>query len=144
MPVQKNIQQVSIAPITSHQACWQTATGEARKTEEALRTENSRNKCYTVHTVRTNSCTCTHTILVRDRGSALESSNMSVSFKFKSEHEFVDHTLEPGTSSIDVASLKQVIAQRKQNGSMGAFAFKLRNEKTGEGGFFKVFPARFY
>ena len=56
-----------------------------------------------------------------------------VHFKFKSEHEFAAHELEAGAAGISVASLKQVIAQRKQGGSMGAFAFKLSNAQTGEG-----------
>ena len=55
-----------------------------------------------------------------------------VRFKFKSEHEFTAHELESGATGTTVASLKTVIAQRKQGGSMG-FAFKLSNEQTGEG-----------
>ena len=40
----------------------------------------------------------------------------AVRFKFKSEHEFTAHELEPGATGITVANLKKVIAERKQGG----------------------------
>ena len=58
---------------------------------------------------------------------------MSVSFKFKSEHDFARHELEAGAASISAAALKKVIVEVKLNGSTGAFGLKLSNAQTGEG-----------
>ena len=57
---------------------------------------------------------------------------MSLEFKFKSDHEFERVELE-GKSGLTASELRQVVTDRRLNGSAGAFGLKLSNAQTGEG-----------
>ena len=58
---------------------------------------------------------------------------MSIDFKFKSDAHFETIELE-GKAFISVADLRQIVTDRRLNGSAGAFGLKLSNAQTGQGG----------
>ena len=66
--------------------------------------------------------------------SALAQGPMSfIEFKFKSDHQFERVDLDSGKSSLTAWELRQIVTDRRLNGSAGAFGLKLSNSQTGEG-----------
>ena len=57
----------------------------------------------------------------------------SVLFRFKADHQFEPVELAPGQSSVGVEELREIVTNRRLNGSAGAFGLKLSNSQTGEG-----------
>ena len=57
---------------------------------------------------------------------------MSIDFKFKADAHFETIELE-GKAFISVADLRQIVTDRRLNGSAGAFGLKLSNAQTGQG-----------
>ena len=55
-----------------------------------------------------------------------------VEFKFKSDRAFEQVTLDGGRAFLTAAELRQIVTERRLNGSVGAFGLKLINSQTGE------------